>query len=101
MTSDVIYDEMFKVMVTGQDPTGEWNIPALRKGFTVDITPGFGVHGDDRHGRWDLEFPTMFEALEWYRVWSTNIKEFKIRENDTVTDLNMSVVMTMTPNFKF
>ena len=96
--ADNVYDEMFQVMVTGRDSSGEWDIPALRKGFTVDITPGFGVHGDDRQGRWDLEFPTMFEALEWYRG---NIAEFKIREGDTVTDLNMSVVMTMTPNFKF
>lgn len=97
---DGIYDEMFQVMITGRDHTGEWDIAELQKGFTVE-GKGFGVHGDDSQGRWDIVFPTMFEAMQWYMVWRTNIAEFKLRENDSVTDLNTSVVMTVTPNFKF
>lgn len=96
--SDRVFDEMFQVMVTGQDNSGKWNIAALQKGFTVE-SKGFSVHGDDAQGRWDIEFPSMFEALEWYRVWSSNIALFHLRAGDSVTDLNASVVMTMTPYF--
>jgi hypothetical protein len=89
-----MYDEMFAVMLTGKDITGEWNIAKLRQGFKFD------VHGNDSQGRWDIVFPTMFDAMEWHRVWRPEIAEFKLRENDSVTDLNSSVVMTMTPKQK-
>lgn len=92
---DHVYDEMFAVMVTGQDNSGEWDIAVLRAGFK------FGVHGNDSRGRWDIEFPTMFDAVEWYRCWRSEIAEFNIREKDSVTDLNHTVVMTMTPKHKF
>ncbi len=88
-------DEMFVVLITGQDNTGEWDIAALRAGFK------FGVHGDDKDGNWDIEFPTMFDAIEFYRVWRSEIAEFEIRRNDTVTHLVNPVVMTMTPKYKF
>jgi hypothetical protein len=94
------YDEMFKVMITGQDPTGEWDVKGLQKGFTID-GPGFNVHGDDRDGNWDLAFPTMFEAIQWYMTWRSNLAGFAIRKGDSVTDMNDRVVMTVTPNFTF
>lgn len=99
VTNQDVYDEMFAVMITGKDETGEWNVAALQKGFTV-TDRGFSVHGDDKEGRWDIEFPTMFEAVEWYRVWRESIAEFNIRSGDNVTDLNSVVVMTMMPKHK-
>lgn len=90
-----VYDEMFAVMITGQDDSGEWDIAELRKGFN------FGVHGDDKDGNWDIEFPTMFAAIEFHRCWSGSIAEFEIRRNDTVTHLDNPVVMIMTPKNKF
>lgn len=92
---DAMYDDMFKVMITGQDNTGEWDIAALRAEFK------FSVHGDDKDGNWDIEFPTMFDAVGWFRCWRSEIAEFKIRENDCVRDLQSTVVMTMTPKVKF
>jgi len=90
-----LFDEMFKIMLTGQDDTGEWDIAKLREGFK------FGVHGDDKDGNWDIEFPTMFDAIEWYRCWRSEIAKFNIRTGDCIRDLGSDVVMTMTPKHKF
>lgn len=85
-------DEMFAVMMTGRDSSGEWDIPKLREGFN------FKIHGVDAQGRWDIEFPTMFEAIEWFRMWRSDIAEFAT--TDTVTSLDDAVIIVMTPKHK-
>ena len=70
----------------------------------LSVEHGFGIHGDFKVENpstlagltgWDLEFPNMYKAVAFADSISSHIVDVNIRQGDSVSDLDKSVVLTI------
>lgn len=51
------------------------------------------VHGDDSLGRWDLEFPSMADAMLFVQCWSDRVTSYNL--TNPISDVHGTVVFTV------
>lgn len=71
---------------------------------TLSETFGFGVHGDFTVTKpeslagltgWDLEFQTVWQAAEFRNAMLAHVVDVNIRQGDSVSDMDKSIVLTI------